>query len=115
MDIANKRRAHGWTDSKSMATDRLAANFHAFVGDVEQALGSASHLPSDGLLAVRSKLEEKVAQARAQLADAGSAVASGVTYARDTGEAYMRSRPWTILGVALLVGAMVGVLLARRG
>lgn len=114
MDIATKRRASA-SAVKSMTPDRLAADFQAFVGDVEQALKSASHLPGDGLLAARTKLEERVAQARIQLADAGSMVANGVNQARDAGEAYMRDRPWTILGVALIVGAAAGMLLARRG
>ena len=49
-----------------------------------------------------------MAQARAQLADS-------VSEARDAGEAYLRERPWTFIGVALLVGAVAGMLLARRG
>jgi ElaB/YqjD/DUF883 family membrane-anchored ribosome-binding protein len=98
-----------------MAADRLARDFQTFVGDVEQALKGAAQLPGDSLAAARSKLEDKVAQARSQLADASSAVVSGVSQARDAGEAYMRNRPWTILGVALVVGAVAGLLLARRG
>ncbi len=108
MDTATKRRSHAMSVSKSVKSDRLAADFQAFVGDVEQVLKSASYLPGDGLSAARSKLEEKVAQARATLAD-------GVSEARDAGEAYLRDRPWTFIGVALFVGAMAGILLARRG
>ena len=106
MDTATKRRPHG--APKATKADSLAADFQAFVGDVEQALRSASHLPGDSLSAARSKLEEKVAQARAQLAD-------GIGEARDASVAYLRERPWTFVGVALLVGAVAGMLLARRG
>jgi ElaB/YqjD/DUF883 family membrane-anchored ribosome-binding protein len=108
MDTATKRRPHGSPASKAIKADRLAADFQAFVGDVEQLLKSASHLPGESLSAARSKLEEKVAQARAQLAD-------GVSEARDASEAYLRERPWTFIGVALLIGAVAGMLLARRG
>jgi ElaB/YqjD/DUF883 family membrane-anchored ribosome-binding protein len=108
MDTATKRRSHASSVSKTAKADRLAADFQAFVGDVEQALKSASHLPGDGLSTARSKLEEKVAQARAALAD-------GVSEARDVGEAYVRERPWTFVGVALLAGAVAGMLLARKG
>ena len=104
MDIATRRRSQ----SRSTKTDRLAADFQAFVGDVEQVLKSASHLPGDGLAAARSKLEEKVAAARGQLADS-------VSEARDAGAAYLRDRPWTVLGVALLIGVAAGILLTRRG
>lgn len=95
-------------------TDRLAADFQSFVGDVEQMLKSASQLPGDSLVAARGKLEEKVSQAKARLADASSAVASSASQARDTGQAYVRERPWTALGIAAALGALVGVLLMRR-
>src|SRR5262249_6906342 len=101
-----RRRSHA--ASGSAQTDRLAADFQAFVGDVEQVLKSASHLPGDGLSAARAMLEEKVAWARAQLAD-------GLSRARDTGDTYVRERPWTLLGLGLVVGAVAGLLLARRG
>jgi ElaB/YqjD/DUF883 family membrane-anchored ribosome-binding protein len=115
MDIATKRRGHSSSATKSASADGLATDFRAFVGDVEQLLTSAPHLPGDGLSAVRSRLEEKVARARTQLQDAGSAVVSGVNQARGVGEGYMRDRPWTILGVALVIGTVAGMLLARRG
>ena len=108
MDTFSKRRSHASSVSKSAKADRLAADFQAFVGDVEQVLKSASQLPGDSLSAARSKLEEKVAQALAQLTD-------GVSEARDIGAAYLRERPWTFIGVALLIGAVGGMLLARRG
>ena len=67
-------------------TDRLVADFQTFVGDVEQLLKSAAHLPGDGLAAARSKLEEKVSQAKVRLADTGSAAAErrepGARYGR---------------------------------
>jgi len=108
METAVKRRSHLSTDSRSAKADRLATNFQAFVGDVEQVLKSASNLPGESLSAARSKLEEKVAQARAQLAD-------GVSEARDASEAYLRERPWTFISIALLVGGVAGIWLARRG
>jgi len=107
MDIATRRRSHGRANAKSKA-DQLASDFQAFVGDVEQVLRSASQLPGDSLSVARSRLEEKVAQARTQLAN-------GLSDARDSSEAYLRERPWTMVGVALLVGAVAGLLLGRRG
>jgi ElaB/YqjD/DUF883 family membrane-anchored ribosome-binding protein len=116
MDIATKRRRHGLSAMNgTTATERLVTDFHAFVGDVEQMLKSASHLPGDSFSAVRTKLEQKVAQARAQLQDASSVVASGVNQARGAGETYLRDRPWTILGLALVIGTVAGMLLARKG
>ena len=114
MTSLTKQVLHASPSALSAKTDRLAADFQSFVGDVEQVLKSASQLPGDGLAAARGKLEEKVSQAKARLADASSAVASGAGQARDAGEAYMRERPWTALGIAVAVGALAGVILMRR-
>lgn len=108
MDTATKRRLRASSGSTVDKATQLAADFQTFVGDVEQVLRTASHLPGDSLAAARSKLEDKVAQARATLADS-------VSDARDASEAYLRERPWTVVGVALLVGALAGMFLARRG
>jgi len=107
MDIATRRRSHARPNAKAKA-EQLASDFQTFVGDVEQVLKSASHLPGDSLSVARSRLEEKVEQARTQLANT-------LSDARDSGEAYLRERPWTVLGVGLLVGAVAGLLLAQRG
>jgi len=115
MESATKRRTHTLAGTDPMIADRLAADFQAFVSDVEQALKSASQQTGSGLQAARSRLEERVAQAREQLADASTAIANGVSKTRDVSEAYMRDRPWTILGAALIIGAVAGTLLARKG
>lgn len=114
MTSLTKQSLHAAPSALSAKTERLAADFQTFVGDVEQVLKSASQLPGEGLAAARGKLEEKVSQAKARLADASSAVVDSAGRARDTGEAYMRERPWTVLGVAVALGAVAGVILSRR-
>lgn len=115
MESSTKRHKHALAGTDPMIADRLAADFQAFVSDVEQALKGASQQPGGSLQAARSTLEERVAHAREQLADASRAIANGVSKTRDAGEAYMRDRPWTILGAALVVGAVAGTLLVRKG
>jgi ElaB/YqjD/DUF883 family membrane-anchored ribosome-binding protein len=115
MATATRRNSYSSPASRQAKTDRLAADFHTFVGHVEQALENASHLPGDVLSTARSELEEQVAQARARLADASSAVGDGVGELRETIEASVRARPWTWLGLAAAVGAVAGVVLLRRG
>lgn len=114
MESLTQPRLHAASSTTAGKTDRLVANFQTFVGDVEQLLESAAHSPGDSLAAAGGKLEEKVSQAKAQLADAGSAAVNAASQARDKSEGYIRERPWTTLGVAIAVGAVVGVLLSRR-
>jgi len=110
-----RRSIHAARASTPAESDHLAADFDIFVGDVEQALKSASHLPGDSLSALSSILEDKVTRAKARLADASSAAAADVGEAREAMETSLRARPWSWLGVAAMVGAVVGMLLVRRG
>jgi ElaB/YqjD/DUF883 family membrane-anchored ribosome-binding protein len=114
MESVTQPRVRTSSSGAAGKTDRLVADFQTFVGDVEQVLKGAAHLPGDSLAAARGTLEEKVSQAKSRLADAGSAAASAASQARDRSESYMSERPWTALGVALAVGAVIGVLLSRR-
>jgi ElaB/YqjD/DUF883 family membrane-anchored ribosome-binding protein len=114
METVSQPRLHPASSTLAGKTDRLVSDFQTFVGDVEQLLKSAAHLPGDSLAAARGKLEEKVSQARSRLADAGSTAVNAASQARDKSEDYMRARPWTALGVAVAVGAVVGVLMSRR-
>ena len=114
MTSLTKQALHAAPTALSAKTERLAADFQTFVGDVEQVLKSASQLPGDGMSAARVKLEEKVSQAKARLGDASTAIAGSAGRARDTGEAYLRERPWTAIGIAVAVGAIAGAILTRR-
>jgi ElaB/YqjD/DUF883 family membrane-anchored ribosome-binding protein len=114
MESISKSALHASSAALAGRTDRLVADFQTFVGDVEQLLRSAAQLPGDGLAVARGKLEEKVSQAKAKLADAGATAANVAYRTRDRSEGYIRDRPWTALGVAIAAGAVVGVLLSRR-
>jgi ElaB/YqjD/DUF883 family membrane-anchored ribosome-binding protein len=113
MDSITHPRAHTPSSTTGM-TDRLVGDFQTFVGDVEQLLKSAAQLPGDTLAAARGKLEERVTQAKARLADAGSAAANAASQARDRSESYIREQPWTALGLAAAAGVAVGAFLFRR-
>jgi len=114
MDTVTKPNLRTASSALAGKTDRLLADFQSFVGDVEQLLKSATHLPGDGFAAARGRLEEKVAQAKTKLADVGATAANAAYQARDRSEDYIRGRPWTAIGVAIAAGAVVGVLLSRR-
>ena len=110
----DQRVSRATAAAMSRNRDRVVADFHTFVEDVEQLLKSASLLPGESLAAARARLEERVVQAKARLADAGGAVADTATRARDTSETYIREYPWTALGITLAVGALVTAWMLRR-
>jgi ElaB/YqjD/DUF883 family membrane-anchored ribosome-binding protein len=52
--------------------------------------------------------------ARAKLGDLQSTVQEGAKAAVDTTDAYVRTNPWTAVGIAAAVGAVIGFLAHRR-
>lgn len=95
-------------------TDGLARDFRSFIADVEGVVKQAQHLSGDGALLARQKLEEKVSQAKVKLESARVAAAEHAMRSVEATGTYVRREPMKALGIALAVGAVVGLLLSRR-
>ena len=57
---------------------------------------------------------QKLAGAKATLAQAQSTVTEGAKEYADTAEGYLRANPWRALAIAAAAGMLVGALVARR-
>lgn len=93
---------------------RVAHDFGRFIADVEQLLNSAKQLTGDSADLARTKLEEKVAQAKVTLDAVRGRAAEQADLAAAATRGYVHERPLQALGIAVAVGAIVGLLLGRR-
>lgn len=96
----------------------LAADYQRFVTDVEQLLKNGSHLSGEGLAAVGRALEQRIAHAKARLADSGMTAAERLDRACEAASGYVQQRPLIVLGATALAAAAIAcavtVLLVRR-
>lgn len=96
------------------AGERITADFRAMIADSEDLLKAAATVSSDSLTAARTKFEARVARAKAALADASQPVVDKTRAAAAAADGYVRDRTWSAIGVAAVIGALIGILAARR-
>lgn len=95
-------------------SERFLAELKTFVSDTEALLNQAKTLSGSAALAAREEFERRLSQARRGYEQARVAATDQAQQYLDKTEVYVRNEPWKAIGIAALVGAAVGVLLARR-
>jgi len=63
---------------------------------------------------VRSKVQRAVDATKQSLADGADTLRQHAQDAASTADDYVRQSPWQAVGIAALVGAVVGILATRR-
>ena len=63
---------------------------------------------------VKTRMSAQYDVARAKLGDLQSTVTEGAKVAVDTTDEYVRTNPWTAVGIAAAAGAVIGFLASRR-
>lgn len=102
--------------SRPLAGDssRLARDLRALVDDADALLKHAVRDAGAGYGEARSRLEERVAAARTQLAAAERAAVDGVKQAGRAADNYVHDNPWPAIGASAGVGLLLGLLIGRR-
>ncbi len=85
------------------------------IADVEELVARIGNLKDVDVSRVRSKVEQALTAAKQSLTNSTAQVRRQVRQAAQSADGYVRDNPWQSLGVAALVGAVMGFLAARRG
>jgi ElaB/YqjD/DUF883 family membrane-anchored ribosome-binding protein len=112
----NKSSVH---HSEDFEEERVPAgdildDLRAVVRDAESLLRATEGQVGERVAEVRSRIEEKLDDARAQLYEAGAGQAARVKTAARSTENYVRENPWTALLIAAGVGYLIGAIGRRR-
>jgi ElaB/YqjD/DUF883 family membrane-anchored ribosome-binding protein len=92
------------------ARGKMADDLKMIVSDGEDLLKAAANASGDGLTAARAKFAEQVMSVKAKLTDVSQPAIDGAGRADD----YVQNNPWTAVGVAAVVGMLIGFLAAKR-
>jgi ElaB/YqjD/DUF883 family membrane-anchored ribosome-binding protein len=95
-------------------SERFLEDLKLFVSDTDALLQQAKSLSGEAALAAREEFERRLAQARRGYEQARTLATDQAQHYLDRTEVYVRNEPWKAIGIAALVGAVVGVYLARR-
>ena len=96
------------------ARGRMAGDFRTMITDSEELLKAAAAVSGEGFAAARTKFEEKVRMAKTALADLSQPVFVRTRQTAAVTDAYVRQNPWTVAGIAIAAGVVIGFLAAKR-
>jgi ElaB/YqjD/DUF883 family membrane-anchored ribosome-binding protein len=82
--------------------------------DSEVRHKAAASVSGEGFMAARTKFEEKLKRAKATLVDASQPVFDKTRESAAVANEYVHGNPWTVAGVAIAAGVLIGFLAAKR-
>ncbi len=94
--------------------DQLLADLKRVVADADKLIRDAAGASSEGFAALQTRLEGKLAEATAKLAQARATVGGKAQYAAAAAQTYVRTNPWQSAGVLVAAGVILGFFLGRQ-
>jgi len=96
------------------ARGRMAGDFRTLITDSEDLLKAAGTVSGEGFTAARTKFEEKLRSANAALAAASQPMLDKTRETAAVADHYVRGNAWTVIGIAIAAGVLLGFLAAKR-
>jgi len=100
----------GVNDLKAAASNEIKN----LIADVEELMARIADLNDVDVMRVRGKVQRAVDATKQSLADGAETIRQHAQDVASTADDYVRDRPWQAVGIAALVGAVVGILATRR-
>jgi ElaB/YqjD/DUF883 family membrane-anchored ribosome-binding protein len=101
-------------DSYSNVKSAASSEIKNLISDVEELMARISDLKDADVERVRGKVQRAVDATKQSLADGTVNLRRRAQRAASTADDYVRESPWQAVGIAALVGAVVGILATRR-
>jgi ElaB/YqjD/DUF883 family membrane-anchored ribosome-binding protein len=100
----------GINDIKNAASGEIKN----LISDVEDLMARIADLKDADVVRVRSKVQRAVDATKQSLSDSADSIRRQAQNVASTADDYVRESPWQAIGIAALVGAVVGILATRR-
>src|ERR1700704_6755756 len=100
----------GVSDIKAAASSEIKS----LIADVEDLMARIADLKDADVVRVRGKVQRAVDGTKQSPADGAEAIRQHAQEVASTADDYVRDTPWQAVGIAALVGAVVGILATRR-
>jgi ElaB/YqjD/DUF883 family membrane-anchored ribosome-binding protein len=84
------------------------------VAEMEDLLTRIAQVDDPRFTEIRLRLQDSLRRVRASTSDAAQRLRGQAIAAGETADEYVRERPWTTAGVAVLAGIAIGALISRR-
>jgi len=101
-------------DQVQQASVDISKEFKSFLCDIEDLFKETTSLTGDDLARAKVKLNQRIEEAKETAGVAGKTIAQQARRTAAATDAYVRERPWTVLGAGVALSFLVGYLLSRR-
>jgi ElaB/YqjD/DUF883 family membrane-anchored ribosome-binding protein len=101
-------------DTTAAQKDKLVADLRQVISDAEDLLRLGAEQTGDRAAEWRTRVEERITQARYKMADLQDNAMQRAKAAGHAADDYVHEHPWKAIGAAAGVGLIVGMLIGRR-
>jgi ElaB/YqjD/DUF883 family membrane-anchored ribosome-binding protein len=101
-------------DITATQKDKLMSDLRLVITDAEELLRMTAGEASEGAADIRSRVQAKMNQAKADLINLQTVAVAKAKAAGHATDEFVHENPWKSIGVAAGVGLVVGLLIGRR-
>jgi len=94
--------------------EKLISDLRLVIADAEELLRMTADQAGDKAAEVRGRVEDRLQEARGQLAELQNAALARVKAAGHVTDEFVHENPWKSIGAAAGVGLVIGLLISRR-
>jgi ElaB/YqjD/DUF883 family membrane-anchored ribosome-binding protein len=109
-----RRLKNDFSDGVGDIKAAASSEIKSLIADVEDLMARIADLKDADVVRVRGKVQRAVDATKQSLADSAETIRRQAQNVVGTADDYVRDSPWQAVGVAALVGAVVGILATRR-
>ena len=95
-------------------TSPIARDIQNVVSDAQELLKTVQSEGEGKIAEVKTRVQAKLDNAKQMLGQLQTSVQDGAKAAVDSTDTYVRANPWQAVGISAAVGALIGILIARR-
>jgi len=101
-------------DGEASSKDKLVSDLRNLVTDAEELLRATASQAGEKISEARKKIEQSLVEGKKALADAEKTLLAKSKEGAEMADDYVRENPWTAVGVAAVVGLVLGLLIRGK-
>ncbi|HEY6862327.1 MAG TPA: DUF883 family protein [Burkholderiales bacterium] len=100
--------------TNDIANDKLATDLRRIIGDAEELLRATANQAGEKVAAARARVQDSLDSAKLKLELLGEEAADQARAAVHATDDYVHDHPWQSVGIAALVGLVLGMMVSRK-
>lgn len=102
------------SSNNTVSKGKLMEDLRLVVADAEALLHATAGQAGESAVAARARIQKSLQTVKESLVDAEEAVIEHTKAAAKVTDQYVHENPWKAIGISACVGAIIGMLIARR-